>query len=382
MQKPLIQYPPLLSTTEAVPQVESATNSPETNEVIDWKQSLKTDRIATHLVLLALIIMMGVLGGFKLTTHQQLTPTFTRARPAALPQPLNNIKQPQIAQPLALSGILENKNTGLLLSAPVPHITIPERVIEEQKITEITTYKVQAGDTISDIAAKFGIKPETLLWANSELENNPDLLSIDQVLTILPIDGVYHQVGGSDTIDGIATVYKTDPQAIIDSPLNNLNLENPIIKPGQWLVVPDGTKPYIPKYVSVAAVSAPSGSLGGTGAFSWPTSGSITQQYWNGHRGLDIGAWTGAPIYAADSGYVVAAQWDDRGYGRMVIVDHGNGFKSLYAHLSVIYVSVGEEVAQGQQIGEMGSTGNSTGPHLHFELILNGAQRNPWGFLP
>ncbi len=281
--------------------------------------------------------------------------------------------------PLTLSGALKNRNTGLLLPAVVPHTIIPDRTVV---VEEVKTYIVQPGDTIYGIADQFGLSPETIQWANPALEDNPDLLSVGQELTILPVNGVYHQVGSDDTIEVIASTFKANPETIINYHLNELDPENPVIQVGQWLIVPGGIKPYKPKYVSVAHANAPQSAQSGTGTFQWPANGTITQEFWSGHRALDIGAWTGAPIYAADSGYVTAAQWDDTGYGRMIIIDHGNGFKTLYAHLSVLYASVGDEVTQGQQIGEMGSTGNSTGPHLHFEVILNGVQRNPWGFLP
>jgi murein DD-endopeptidase MepM/ murein hydrolase activator NlpD len=97
---------------------------------------------------------------------------------------------------------------------------------------------------------------------------------------------------------------------------------------------------------------------------------------------VDIAGWMGAPVLASDSGYVVAAGWDGTGYGLSVVVDHGNGFQTLYAHLQTAYVNPGESVTKGQQIAEMGSTGNSTGPHLHFELRQGTIQRNPYGFLP
>ena len=108
----------------------------------------------------------------------------------------------------------------------------------------------------------------------------------------------------------------------------------------------------------------------------------ITQGYWGGHQAIDVAAWAGAPVTAADSGHVVYAGWDDTGYGYTVVIDHGNGFQSLYAHFQAYYVEVGDNVAKGQQLGEMGSTGNSTGPHLHFEIRQGTIQRNPVGFLP
>lgn len=338
------------------------------------KNLFQSDRFIVHLIIFALIVSITALGSWQLS-QQHLKPIHY-GRPQLAPK----IKTaPDAGSPLTLSDALKNRNTGLLLPAAVPHTIIPDRTVI---VEEVQTYIVQPGDTIYGIADQFALSPETIQWSNPSLEDNPDLLSVGQELTVLPIDGVYHQVGSDDTIEGIAGTFKADPEAIINYHLNELDTENPVIKAGQWLIVPGGSKPYEPKYVSVARASAPQDAQGGTGAFQWPANGRITQEFWSGHRALDVGAWTGAPIYAADSGYVTAAQWSDSGYGRMIIIDHGNGFKTLYAHLSVLYVSVGDEVTQGQQIGEMGSTGNSTGPHLHFEVILNGVQRNPWGFLP
>lgn len=335
---------------------------------------LQLDRVINHLVLLALLCSVVIFGGVHLKRQQLQAPDYSAPQPDSAPVAVS-----EIDSPLILPGVLDNRQNGILLAAAVPHTIIPDRTVV---VEEIRTYNVDYGDTIFGIALKFGLTPETLLWANPNIENNPDLLQIGQEVTILPVDGVYHQVGASDTLETIATAFKVSSDAIINYHLNNLDAENPVILPGQWLIVPGGQKPYVAKYVSSVAVNAPDGALGGTGTFIWPASGKITQEYWGGHQALDIGAWTGAPVFAADSGYIAAAQWDDTGYGRMIIIDHGNGFKTLYAHLQVMYVSVGDEVTQGQQIAEMGSTGNSTGPHLHFEALLNGVKRNPWGFLP
>jgi murein DD-endopeptidase MepM/ murein hydrolase activator NlpD len=279
--------------------------------------------------------------------------------------------------PLTLPAQLNDADDDVLVRGAVPRTIIPDRTKEE-----ITTYSVQSGDTIFGIAARFGLAPETLMWSNPALENNPDLLSVGQELTILPVDGVYHQVGGGDTIESIAATYRADPTAIIDYPLNALDPENIVIEPGQWLIVPGGSKPFIPQTVTAYSGPIPADATVGSGIFGWPTSGSISQGYWSAHRGIDIAAWIGASITAADSGHVVAAGWDDTGYGNMVVMDHGNGFQTLYAHLQTYYVEAGDNVAKGQQIGEMGSTGNSTGPHVHFEVRQGTVQRNPIGFLP
>ncbi len=296
------------------------------------------------------------------------------------PAPAESIVPTDITEtgtPLTLPGQLSGAAGDVLVRAAVPHTIIPERAQEK-----ISIYAVQNGDTILAIAAKFGLTPETIMWSNENLEDNPDLLQVGQELIILPVNGVYHQVGGGDTIVGIAATYKTEAAAIINHPLNELDPDEAIIEAGQWLVVPGGTKPFVPRTVTAYSGPTPENATIGSGIFAWPTSGTIFQDYWSGHPGIDIAAWPGAPIAAADSGYVVAAGWDNTGYGYTVAIDHGNGFQTMYAHLQAYYVDMGDNVAKGQQIAEMGSTGNSTGPHLHFEIRQGTVQRNPIGFLP
>lgn len=127
--------------------------------------------------------------------------------------------------------------------------------------------------------------------------------------------------------------------------------------------------------------TVPAGALSGTGSFRWPTDGRITQRAWHCHHAVDVANSEGTPIYAADSGYVVVAGWKEGGYGKVVIINHGNGFQTLYAHLSVISVSVGESVAKGQKVGLMGNTGHSTGSHLHFEIREGNQLRDPLEFV-
>jgi murein DD-endopeptidase MepM/ murein hydrolase activator NlpD len=281
------------------------------------------------------------------------------------------------AKPLAQPASLTAPDNGVVSRAAVPRTIIPKRARQE-----LSTYVVDPGDTVSGIAARFGLAPETIIWANGSLEDNPELLRVGQELTILPLNGVYHQVGGSDTVEGIAATYQADPAAIIASPLNGLNPDDPVIQPGQWLVVPDGQKPFVPRTVIAYSAPVPAGAVAGSGVFGWPASGSISQDYWSGHPGLDIAAPRGTPVFAADTGYVAAVGWDDTGYGYMVVIDHGNGFQTLYAHLETFSVKVGDNVTKGQQLGGVGTSGNTTGPHVHFEIRQGTVQRNPFGFLP
>jgi murein DD-endopeptidase MepM/ murein hydrolase activator NlpD len=128
--------------------------------------------------------------------------------------------------------------------------------------------------------------------------------------------------------------------------------------------------------------SAPAGAPKGSGRFAWPTQGLLSQRFWSGHLGIDIASRTGVPVLAADDGYVVMAGRDTWGYGNQIVIDHGNGYLTRYAHLQTILIKAGQSVKKQQKIGTMGTTGRSTGPHLHFEVIQGGVRRNPLGFLP
>ena len=340
-----------------------------------------SNRTLTHLAMIMIAVVAIVISSLNLTWGQigAIHPLKRTAGEVVQPTEVEDN-----TPPLALSGELVNNQDGVLFQAAVPQTTIPDRSLFSQPTSdEIRSYVVESGDTITAIAYKFGLSPETIIWSNADLEDNPDLLSVGQTVTILPVDGVYHQVGGSDTLEGIAGTYKTDVQGIIDIPVNAIDPENPIIQPGQWLVVPGGSKPFIPRTVTTYAYTGPvpDNATTGTGFFSWPASGSISQGFFSYHPGIDIAAWIGAPVLAADSGYVIVAGWDNM-YGYHLVIDHNNGFQTLYAHLNAYYVEAGTNVVKGEQIGEMGSTGNSTGPHLHFEVRQGTLQQNPNGFLP
>lgn len=147
-------------------------------------------------------------------------------------------------------------------------------------------------------------------------------------------------------------------------------------------MVPGGNKPYSPRFVQAYSGPVPASAARGTGNFGWPVSGRITQKYWTQHSALDIAVPKGSPIYATDSGYVVHIESKITGYGNMILINHSNGYITRYAHLSAIHVEVGESVKKGQLIGRVGNTGNSTGSHLHFEVVRNGIARNPFNYLP
>lgn len=260
---------------------------------------------------------------------------------------------------------------------------VPFTIIQERGRETIEQYTVVSGDTVLGIAEKYGLQPETIQWSNPGIEQNPDLLRIGDTLNIPPVDGVLHTVAPGDTLSSLASKYKVDIETISSFGLNNLADPNGALVTGQAIFVPGGTKPFVPKAVVAYSGPIPNSAAKGSGSFGWPASGSITQRYWGGHPAIDVGSWTGSPVKAADSGYVVVAGggWNG-GYGNHVIVDHGNGFVTLYAHLNSIFVRAGESVSRGQQVGTVGNTGNSTGPHLHFEIRYQGVPQNPFNYLP
>lgn len=174
------------------------------------------------------------------------------------------------------------------------------------------------------------------------------------------------------------------PQSIVDFPYNAfVNDETFELAIGQVVVVPDGVKPAErPTSPRIRQVTPDAGTVVASGTFVWPTGGTITQRSVWYHQGIDIANRVAPNVLAADSGTVIVAGWPDGyGYGNRVIIDHGNGYRTLYAHLSQIYVVPGQTVARGNAIGKMGSTGRSTGIHLHFEVILNGVHLNPLNVL-
>jgi len=258
---------------------------------------------------------------------------------------------------------------------------------------DVTLYEVQKGDALFTIAEKFSLKPETLLFGNFDaLRDSPHSLRPGQKLNILPVDGTYHKWAAGEGLNGVAKYYGVKPEDIINYPGNHLDpntigdLNKPNIEPGTMLIVPGGKRafaswsvPIVTRKNPAAAKVIGAGFCGvikdgpvGNGTFIWPG----TQKFLSGtdylpqanHPAIDIAAGLGTAIYAVDSGVVVYSGWNDWGYGNLLIIDHGNGWQSIYGHLFQVNVSCGQGVTQGQVVALAGSTGNSTGPHLHFEL--------------
>ena len=264
---------------------------------------------------------------------------------------------------------------------------------------EVVTYTVEKGDSIFKISKQFNIQPETILWANPKtLNDNPELLTIGMNLNIPASDGIYYQWKAGDTVTGVAARFKVEPSVILLWPENQLDISDPTINPGSYIMVPGGKRemiswvmPTIPRgksgvSKSLAGPGACDTTDGayGTGTFVWPAVNQALSgnDYWSGHLALDISSNMGSPVFASDSGLVVYAGWNYTGYGNMIMIDHGNGYQTLYAHLSQLSVSCGSSVYQGSSIGSSGSSGNSTGPHLHFESRYLGGLVNPWSLMP
>ncbi len=279
-------------------------------------------------------------------------------------------------------------------------IAVLKTIIPNRPHTEVIEYEVGLGDSVFAIAAEYNIEPETVLWSNYDvLKDDPHSLTAGMVLKIPPIDGVYYQVQEGDTLDNVANVFEVNMDAITTWTANRLDLAEPQLSALEWLMIPGGQRAFQQWIVPVPARGSAGVSTGvygggactggydglyGNGAFLWPTGNHTLSgnDYWSGHLAIDIGLTIGDPVVAADSGVVMFAGWAAGGYGYTIAIDHGNGYQTLYAHLSSVNVSCGQSVRQGQLVGLGGSTGNSTGPHLHFEVRLNGGFVNPWYVLP
>lgn len=254
----------------------------------------------------------------------------------------------------------------------------------EKPRDKIEDYEIKPGETVSVIAARYGVDTDTIRWENN-LDSVNDIKP-GQHLKILPVTGVSHRVARGETVFTIAKKYQASSQAIVDFPFNTFaDNETFALAVGQTLIVPDGKRPNVVPWnpsLYVAQRTPNAGSVTGTGQFVWPIGGVITQRYVWYHRGLDIAAGSGTPVLAADAGRVIVAGWPDNGgYGNRVMIDHGNGYVTLYGHLSRIDVTVGQTVNRGNQIGLEGSTGRSTGPHLHFEIRRAGVPVSPLEYL-
>lgn len=250
-----------------------------------------------------------------------------------------------------------------LLSETGPSGTLADIDGDSNKTNKISIYMVRKGDSLSQIAKMFGVSVNTIMWANDL--GRGEVIREGQTLVILPISGIRHAVTKGETLASIAKKYKGDLDEILD--FNGLS-EGDSLAVGEIVIIPDGE----------ISTPVPSGSSrvlssGGPryeGYYMMPVLGARKTQGLHGYNGIDLAAPYGTPIMAAASGTIIINRdygWNG-GYGNYVVVRHGNGTQTLYAHNSRNIVWAGQEVVRGQVIGYVGSTGRSTGSHLHFEV--------------
>ena len=264
--------------------------------------------------------------------------------------------------------IVEN---AALLPVVGPLGSIADVLEEKRKSDQISIYVVREKDTLSQIAKLFNVSVNTIIWANDEIRNG-NVIKPGQTLVILPINGVKYTVKTGDTLAKIAKELKGDAEEIME--FNGLAKESEL-NAGMEIVVPNGEynlpKYDIQKYPSSSAKEY-------AGYYLKPINGGYRSQGLHGYNGVDLAAPWGSSVLASASGDVVISKtqgWNG-GYGNYIVINHPNGTQTLYAHLSKNIVFSGWHVAQGQIVGYVGSTGKSTGPHLHFEV--RGGPRNPF----
>jgi len=265
---------------------------------------------------------------------------------------------------------------GTFLIKPNISVTVETPQIRTKPIK----YIIKAGDVISGIARKFNVSTNTILWENGLTDNS--LIQPGDELIILPVTGVIHKVAKDETLKKIAKKYNVDEMEILA--INELMNDRLLIN--QKIIIPGGEKYFPSIFLKKKPVKKWTPSLLGKfisskdkGIFIWPTSGHLITQYshW-GHTAIDIaGKNNSSPIYASNDGIVSSVIYSNRGYGKYVKISHSNNMVTLYGHTSKIFVKNGQKVKRGQVIGLLGSTGRSTGPHIHFEIRINGIMVNP-----
>jgi murein DD-endopeptidase MepM/ murein hydrolase activator NlpD len=330
-----------------------------------------------------LALVAGMIGGAlrwkQISNVQALAPLPTAAPDENLPQ----VTMPALGGPEIFTSIERE-------------IQIKTNVPADKPRYDVVEYRVTRGDSVFAISEAFKVQPETVLWANYEvLQDDPHSLAPGQILKIPPTDGIYYQWKENDSLESVANEFKTTVDEILNFPGNDIDLAKPEIESGSWVMLPGGEREFVQWLIPTVASGAsgtsgtsqstcPGGAVGG-GGFVWPADSHFLSgnDYWSGHLGIDIAAGQGAAVYAADSGVVTMAQGGyNYGYGNVIQIDHGNGYSTVYAHLSTIGVGMCASVGAGQWIGASGNTGNAQGAHLHFEVRQGGGFINPWFVLP
>lgn len=330
------------------------------------------------LVLVAGLIVLGwrvgVAGGGNVPSGEPSTPETTAA---------GAVVDSTVRESTAVEAV-PVANAPVLVDVALAPAAVPHTFIGRKPEHEFVVYRVERGDTPNGIADKFGIQATTLLGGNPQLSQESSLLQTGVDLIILPIDGVLHDVAPGDTLESISEQYGIPVETIIAYEPNNLEFpyrlypETQVMVPGAVREVFVWTPPSLESVRGRSTGSGVAPLIVGTGTFVYPVnSRNFTQYFWYGHPGIDIALAEGSSVVASDTGTVTFAGWNIYGYGNLIVVNHGNGYETFYAHLNGISVVPGQIVYQGNVIGTTGNTGNSSGPHIHFEVRINGAQDDP-----
>lgn len=337
-------------------------------------------RVAGYIILVvaAVLVVLGwQFGVVKKTVHHKNTGS-------APPQSALIASDDTVLNDASSTELVANVEAPVIVDVALAPASVPLTFIGHKPEHNFQIYRVERGDTPNGIAEKFGIQATTLLGGNPQLSQESSLLQTGVDLIILPIDGVLHDVQPGDSLESIASQYGIPVEAIIAYAPNNLEFpyrlypETQIMVPGAVRDVFVWTPPSLESVRGRSTGSGVAPLIVGTGTFIYPVnSRNFTQYFWYGHPGIDIALGEGTSVVASDTGTVTFAGWNIYGYGNLIVINHGNGYETFYAHLNGISVVPGQIVYQGNVIGSTGNTGNSSGPHIHFEVRANGVQDNP-----
>ena len=293
------------------------------------------------------------------------------------------------------SSIVESKNIqqaydltqdvyqSILQEQKEKNIVLDTILIEEpEQIPKYFRYKVQSGDSINGIANKFNIDSKYIFWNNIHLTSKSDIINIGDMIRVPTVEGVLHDVRFGETLSEISYKYNAEAEDIIDFPSNNIYDAN-FIEENVTILIVGGTQAKAATDISSINNNVLEKESSAAG-FVWPADGPITSvMTWWHPTGIDIGALYDAPVVATNNGTVIFAGGDPCcSYGLYVDIRHPGGFVSRVAHLNKIWVTAGQQVQRGEIVGLNGSTGRSSGPHVHFEIRRNGLLQNPLNYIP
>ena len=309
----------------------------------------------------------------------------------------SNVDHPQMAFPAAETAAAGTLPGGAGPSVATAGAEQTRSAAVQQELPIFYEHRVVEGETVSGIAAAYGVSTDSIVWNNIDILDDADMLAPGVVLQVPSVDGLIHSVRVDETVSGIAARYDVEVAAIVGFAANGLAGDPDNLREGSLILVP-GARPIpvaspppasAPEQAPDSAAEPPAATPVPAAppqpaGWLWPATGRITNTLGPRHPlGIDISMVVGTPIISAAGGQAVFVGGNPCcSYGSHVILDHGDGYETLYAHLSRFAVSNGEWVAPGQVIGWSGSTGRSTGPHLHFEIRRSGAHLDPLGYLP